>query len=154
MKSCRIITGGVGAGKTSAMEDLAEAEAVPQGFVSVNVETGYVLVNLSTGDEELVMADTDLFPDKIGRWSYSQRVFDEANEALCQFSSGTVYVDEVGRLEIGGGGFSPALKALAGKDVDLVIAVRDAFVDDVIEAFGLDSFPLTISDVISGEDEP
>ena len=153
MKSCRIITGAKGAGKTSAMEDLAESEEKAQGFVSVYIGSGYMLVDLSTGGGSLLMADTDLFPDRIGEWTYDQRVFDDANDAISKFTSGTVYIDEVGRLETGGGGFAPALKALESKDVDLVVAVREDFLDDVVRAFSLDSCPLTVSEVILQEED-
>lgn len=153
MRSCRIITGAKGSGKTSVMEDLAEEEKEPQGFVSVNVGTGYVLVNLATGEEQLLLAEKGFFPDQTGCWSYDQRLFGQANEVLAGLSSGTVFIDEAGRLELSGGGFAPGIKALQDKDVDLVIAVRDAFVDEVIEAFSLDSCPLTVSEVIPAEED-
>lgn len=51
-------------------------------------------------------------------------------------------IDEVGRLELKGMGYAKALRALLGMQKELYIAVRDKFVDDVVEEFGIINYEL------------
>ena len=81
------------------------------------------------------MTDKPVFPYKIGKWYYDQRLFDLVKDELGTLYEGSVFLDEVGRLEIGGEGFSPVLRILAKRNVDLTIAVRRDFVDEVISTF-------------------
>ncbi len=135
MKSCRIITGGKGQGKTTRILSLSYGA---KGFVSVRKGEAYFLHDVETGSERLLMTAERIFSSAIGRWSYDQRVFDYANSKLSELESGVVIIDEVGRLELSGGGFAQSLSALVRKDVDLIIAVRDSFVSSVQSAFGLE----------------
>ena len=156
MKSCRIITGKKGVGKTTCMEDMAAEYSHPQGFISYYADSCYVLHNLADGSEELLMTETDLFPDTIGKWFYDQRIFDEAVEELEKIKSGTVFIDEVGRLELEGKGFAPAIRKLVKREISLVLAVRDEFVDEVISAFALEDnveTEVSVSEVLPAEEE-
>ena len=81
------------------------------------------------------MTDKPLFPDRIGKWFYDQRLFDAAFKELAEVYEGSVFIDEVGRLELRGGGYAPALRLLLSRDIDLTITVRRDFLDDVISTF-------------------
>lgn len=138
MRSCRIITGERGSGKTSHLLSLG----ISQGFASVHIPDGYMLMDIGSGEKRLLMSSALLSPDTIGRWHYDRDVFRWAEEKLAGIYSGTVAIDEVGRLEVRGEGFASALALLLQRDVDLVITVRREFVQPVAEAFGIRGFSL------------
>ena len=135
MRSCRIITGDKCSGKSTRLLEISKTIPNPEGFISIRTENGYSLLDLSRGKASLLMTDEPLFPDRFRRWYFDQKLFDAANSRLESISSGTVFIDEIGRLELDGGGFAPALRTLRSHDIDLIIAVRDAFLQDVIERF-------------------
>ena len=135
MKSCRIITGGKGEGKSSAIMSAALSIPNSVGFIMPMTDCGYSLYNVRTGKLLPFMTDKPVFPYKIGKWYYDQRLFDLVKDELGTLYEGSVFLDEVGRLEIGGEGFSPVLRILAKRNVDLTIAVRRDFVDEVISTF-------------------
>lgn len=135
MRSCRIITGDKRSGKSTRLLEISKTIPNPEGFISIRTENGYSLLDLSRGKASLLMTDEPLFTDRFRRWYFDQKLFDAANSRLESISSGTVFIDEIGRLELDGGGFAPALRALRSHDIDLIIAVRDVFLQDVIERF-------------------
>ena len=135
MRSCRIITGDKCSGKSTRLLEISKTISNPEGFISIRTENGYSLLDLSRGKASLLMTDEPLFTDRFRRWYFDQKLFDAANSRLESISSGTVFIDEIGRLELDGGGFAPALRALRSHDIDLIIAVRDVFLQDVIERF-------------------
>ena len=137
MNCCRIITGERGEGKTTALYHLASSISSPKGFISLHEDDAYYLLNLSTGDRNLLMTSSSLYPDRIGRWSYDKKLFEKACSMLSAIDSGDVFIDEVGRLELSGKGFAPALKVLVEKPVSLYLSVRKPFLADVITAFSL-----------------
>ena len=134
MRSCRIVAGERGEGKTSYLLSVSEGA---RGFVSIHRTDEYYLRDLESGAERLLMSSSPLFPDKIGRWYYDESVFAEANRYLSSLREGTVIVDEIGRLECCGKGFAAGLRALSASDVDVIIAVRTGFVPLVVSAFSL-----------------
>ena len=135
MKSCRIITGGKGEGKSSLI--MSRALSIPNsaGFIMPVTDNGYALYAIRTKKAQPFMTDKPLFPDRIGKWFYDQRLFDAAVEELSEVYEGSVFIDEVGRLELRGGGYAPVLRLLRSRDVDLTITVRRDFLDDVISTF-------------------
>lgn len=139
--SCRIITGGKGAGKTSLMRTISIEKDVRQGFLSLRTGNGYSLLDLSNGTEHpFISEDPSAGSGRIGRWYYDEEAFREACRSLVSYRSGTVCIDEIGRLELSGEGFAPALKALAADDcVDLILSVRTEYLDAVIDCFCLRS---------------
>ena len=136
--SCRIVTGRRGSGKTTLMLSLAGTVTEPMGFLSIHEGDEYFLLSLASGTKRLLMTSRPLFPGRIGRWSYDQSVFDEAAAVLSSLHSGDVFIDEIGALELSGGGFASALEAIAANNaISLTIAVRDSFLEDVIRKFRL-----------------
>ena len=135
MKSCRIITGGKGEGKSSKMMNLALSIPDSAGFIMPVSEDGYSLYDIRRKITLPFMTSEPIFPCRIGKWYYDQNLFDYALAGLSDVHSGTVLLDEVGRLEVMGGGYAPLLRALIPRDIDLIISVRRDFADDVIRSF-------------------
>ena len=98
-------------------------------------ECGYSLYRISLNKAVPFMTDRDVFPDRIGKWYYDQSLFETVLDELSEVFSGTVLIDEVGRLELDEGGYAPVLRLLKDRDIDLVVSVRKSFVDDVIRKF-------------------
>lgn len=135
MKSCRIITGEKREGKSTRMMQIANEIPNSVGFIMPVSESGYLLYSISSNKAVLFMTDRDIFPDRIGKWYYDQSLFETVLDELSEVFSGTVLIDEVGRLELDEGGYAPVLRLLKDRDIDLVVSVRKSFVDDVISKF-------------------
>ncbi len=135
--SCRIVTAGIGGGKSSAMERLSHA-APCDGFITDKHGGERYLRRISTGESVLLMSPSQVLGARFRRWYISEEAFSEACSVLCSFRSGIVLIDEVGRLELEGRGFAPAIPVLLGReDVSLTIAVRSGLAEDVISFFGI-----------------
>lgn len=135
MKSCRIITGEKREGKSTRMMQIANEIPNSVGFIMPVSESGYSLYSISSNKAVLFMTDRDIFPDRIGKWYYDHSLFEKVLDELSEVFSGTVLIDEVGRLELDEGGYAPVLRLLKDRDIDLVVSVRKSFVDDVIRKF-------------------
>lgn len=145
--SCRIVSGGKGAGKTTMMQSLASLSAHPQGFVSLHRGDSYILLNLQSGEEELLMTLNPSCSSCIGQWYFDQSVFTRACAELESISYGDVFIDEIGRLELSGGGFAPALRALLKREeVNLTISVRDEYADQVRSSFSIEDAAIIMAE--------
>ena len=133
----RIVSGGKGKGKSTLTEHLASLSPSPLGFITDKRGECRFLRSLETGGSWLLMTPEPLFDDMIGKWYYDSSVFDEADIILSGYSAGDVFIDEIGRLELSGKGFAPALPLLLERNVNLTLSVRDEFVDSVIDAFSI-----------------
>ena len=104
---------------------------------------GYYAKNIETGESRLLMSDSiALQGPSIGRFSCCQETFDWASGCLLESKSKCIVIDEVGRLELQGLGYSKVLRALLGMQKELYIVVRDRFVDDVVKEFGIKDYEL------------
>ena len=135
MKSCRIITGEKREGKSTRMMQIANEIPNSVGFIMPVFECGYSLYRISSNKAVPFMTDRDVFPDRIGKWYYDHSLFEKVLDELSEVFSGTVLIDEVGRLELDEGGYAPVLRLLKDRDIDLIVSVRKSFVDDVIRKF-------------------
>ena len=117
MRSCRIVTGGKGEGKTSFLLSISSGS---YGFLSIHRGSCYYLHEIQSGEERLLMTSSPSFPDMIGRWYYDESAFAYANGCLSRVEEGTVIIDE-----------------MICKDVDLIISVRDEFVPIIVSSFAL-----------------
>ena len=125
MKSCRIIVGKKGEGKTTKMGD------------------EYYLYNISTKKKELLLSHRAIFVDKWRVWYYNKDAFERANSYLINLSpSSCVFIDEVGRMEMEGIGFYSGLCNLIKKDVDLTISLRDELLSDILKLFHIVNYHL------------
>ena len=161
-----IITGSVGEGKTTSLIKIA-AELKSNGLqvagiisprIVLKKETvGYNIRSLNS-DEEIPFLrkyGSDLSGNsefekshedgKIGRYeiqteglSFGQQIIEE-----CLISAPEIIIiDEVGRLELEGRGWDTCLKRLVQKPHMVILSVRNKFVDDVINHYGLKQYQI------------
>ncbi len=153
-KTITLITGGYDSGKTTALKTLLQEKNYPRdslcGFVSLaNAEkTCYRLKDLFSGKERLALSEQSMaLGRKQGRFFVDDAVFAWANEqiiARLPFARLAVF-DEVGKYELEGRGFDLSFrKALWQADVDVVAAVRLAFLQEVIDQYALDRYDLLV----------
>ena len=134
----RIVTGERGEGKSTLMEKLSSSDPMAFGFISRHRGNGYYLYDVKSGKEELLMSEDLESSFMIGRYHYRQELFDYANLYLSSLECGHIFIDEVGRLEVSGGGFSPALHRIIKENkMDLTISVRSAFLTLVEDCFSI-----------------
>lgn len=125
MKKCNFVTGAKDSGKTSYLKALSKSG----GF------KGFLEIADSAEKQDLYLyylEEGKKVPFMKGRTPYPL-VFEKANNYLLSIREGKVIIDEMGKIEIRGSGFFPAVKELAKRDnVTLFIAVRDIFLEELI----------------------
>lgn len=142
-----VVTGPIGAGKTTAVQVLARelAERVIRvgGIVAPRVvqdgETvGYDVVDLAS-HRSMVLARLSPPGRPVGRFYLTDEGLRFAGDAILRGlgSADVVCVDEVGHAELAGGGHAPAVRLLLGAPVVSVLVVREHLVQDAVAAFGL-----------------
>ena len=142
-----LLVGGIGAGKTSTglrlLSLLRQCGIRVGGFLAPRVmegdETvGYSLIDLATNATHPFagLAPRDV---PIGRFFVSEEGLATADRAVTAAldEAQIVFVDEVGRLELADAGHAPAVRRLLDSEVLPVLLVRDEFVDEVSQAFGV-----------------
>ncbi len=150
--TCIIIHGEIGVGKTRLAEQLAaaliERRIKTGGVLSPRIfdgdETiGYTIHDLSTGEEEpFVRLTPPGIP--IGKFYLTEDGLALARAAIEHATRAmqVVFVDEVGRLECDGKGHAPAVRTLLRSQALPVLLVRSAFVERVVETFGIARYEL------------
>ena len=142
MRSCRIITGELGEGKTTLIGHIASTVLSPVGFISIHRGDEYFMENLETGEEKLLMTRENVFASKWKNWYVDFSLFDSVMERMKSVHSGPVFLDECGRMEIEGKGYAPVISLLKNRDVDLYITLRRPFVEDFVRAFSIVDYSL------------
>lgn len=99
---------------------------------------GYRVRDLST-DEEQPLCSLEPPGIPFRRFFFSPEGLDFANRALARAAeeAEVAFVDEVGPLEVGGGGFAPGLRAVLRSRAFLVLVVRPALVEEVRQWAGV-----------------
>lgn len=144
---CVILAGTIGAGKTRAAEDLAaslKARGISIGGVLAprllrGGETiGYAVRDLLTG-EERPYASLEPPGVPIGRFFLREEGLGFARDAIGRAGreAEVAFVDEVGHLELSGGGLAQAVRGLLLSPAFPVLLVRSEFVEKVARAFSL-----------------
>lgn len=136
-----IVTGPVGAGKTTRLAAWAAGPADVGGVLQPAGAKGRRFVDLRSG-EAFAMEGADATV-AVGRFVFRQAAFDWAEARILEAVRGPgatfVVIDEVGPLELRGEGLADAVcAAVAAERVfSLILVVRDGLVDAVREAFGV-----------------
>lgn len=147
-----LVTGEIGAGKTRAALSLADdlqrhglrvgGVASPR-VLAAGQTLGYRVQDLATGEEHPLCRDR---PPGIPfrRFFFSREGLAFANAALERAAreGEAIVVDEVGPLELGGGGFAPGLKAACESRAFLVLTVRPSLASEVRRWAELEDAPL------------
>jgi len=143
-----LLVGGIEAGKTSTglrlLSLLRHAGVLVGGFLAPrrlkgDETVGYSLIDLATNTTH-PFAGLEPSNVPVGRFFVSQEGLARADRAVTAAldEASVVFVDEVGRLELGGGGHAPAVRRLLASDVVPILLVRDELVDAVTKAFGIE----------------
>ena len=148
-----IVTGGRDRGKTATMAALYEKSGRGDGIITAKVFNdgqcaGYELVRLSTRARVPLAVRADAVEAgwdeccRQGRYSFSKRAFAYATDAFEEMLARKeipIFIDEVGPLELAGGGFASVANVLAYAD-EVYIAVRDTYFTRVIERYGVGTY--------------
>lgn len=138
-----IICGPVRSGKTTRLARWAAGRVDVSGVLSPDGPDGRVFVDLATS-ETVAMENPRAGEPEIaaGRFRFRAAAFGWANERLLQAAASaretTLVIDEIGPLELEGGGLRPGLvAALARPRGRVILIVRAHLVDAVRSAFAI-----------------
>jgi nucleoside-triphosphatase THEP1 len=140
-----VLTGPIGAGKTTLCRQLAAAArargAMVEGVVAPPImgqvgKVGMSAVDLHSGETRvLARTDQDLGGPDVGLYSFSRDTLEWVvsccSDALA--GTGTVFIDEIGRLELERGcGLAPLIPLLAApRCAPTVVVVRDSLLKEL-----------------------
>lgn len=136
-----LITGGVNSGKTSFMRN--EAERLKPfgvcGFFAIAEQIlpskdRYMLHDIRSKRSELFCKR-----DRKGGFSFNEKALSFGREIVMQGleDSRYIFIDEAGRLELTGKGWSGLIKDIINTDKTVVISVRESYLEDFISSFGI-----------------
>lgn len=139
-----LIHGEIGSGKTRRAAAWVESEGLAgrtvAGVLALKSPAGRQFMDIATGDQvPLEHPAEGEVAIPVGRFQFRQTTFDWAvqriEQALGQARS--VVIDEVGPLEMRGGGFAPLLDRLerVNPGIQRVLLVRTGLVDAVADRF-------------------
>jgi nucleoside-triphosphatase THEP1 len=143
-----IIAGEVGSGKTGCIKNLIEnfqkksisvSGVYSSRIMENNITTGYNVVNISTNKSaKFLRKEGDLSQQKIGRFYIFNEGLNAGNIELQNSYSQITIVDEIGKLELSKNGWYKSVKQLIkNSNSHLILTVRDKFVNQIIEKFGI-----------------
>lgn len=154
-----IVSGPIDSGKTSRMRALYDAcpPGAAAGFISPKLYhgerfSGYELYSLADGQSAvLALLETD-YDDRYERsFRFHQFIFSDAafelgtsiiDRLLQENFNGEIFIDEIGPIELQGGGFAPILRQALRAGVDLTICVREACLEEVLSEFDIKDYLL------------
>jgi len=159
-----IVTGSVDSGKTSWCREVAAANPECGGVLLLKVymeneRIGYDALRLPVGDR-MPFARTGgqepsgwIAAQRVGPFSISSAGLKSANAWLTEAArqSRDIIIDEVGPLELDGGGLSPGLRAVLTSPLQrqLYVVIRSDCLEAACEHFGITD--CTLVDIGSGE---
>lgn len=146
-----IITGTHGGGKSELVARLAgllrAAGRKPGGIRAAglwenNVRSGFDLIDLGSG-KRVPLCRRGILGAEVtaGEFGFCAEGLTAGTAALSAESAvraDVVFVDEIGFLELEGGGWAPALERLLSGPRPVVLVVRDYLLDKVLAGWGLD----------------
>ncbi len=144
-----ILTGAIGSGKTTLIKKLIDRLSADNSSVAgiytlrqmENSETtGYDVVNISTGkSERFLRTEGTSSQERIGKFFLYREGLEAGNEALLNVKqTNLIIVDEIGKLELAGKGWSTSVKhLLKAQNSFFLLSVREIVVDEIIQKFGI-----------------
>ncbi|MDO9591825.1 MAG: nucleoside-triphosphatase [Erysipelotrichaceae bacterium] len=158
MRSIFFISGVFDSGKTTRLikifNDLPMGEA--EGFACVKIyndqqdTVGYALRRLSTNLELMFIYDKRFYDDSFeGHFEYERFVFsknalryvsDVIDKALKEPIIKTVFLDEIGTLELNDLGFNDILRKMIRSDKNIYLCINDRHIDDISRKYGINQY--------------
>jgi len=158
MKSIFLISGIFDSGKTSRMieifNDLPKGKA--EGFACVKIynnqndAVGYVMRRLSTNEDRTFIIDKKFYGDTFEHtFDYERFVFsksvlnyvsDVIENAMQDSNINSLFLDEIGKLELLDLGFSELLKKMIRSDKDLYLCVNERHIGEISNKFGIKQY--------------
>jgi nucleoside-triphosphatase THEP1 len=151
-----IVTGKVNSGKSTTLLHHYEKHLNGDGFIAIkkmvdHVHYGFNLMRLSSGNTLPWMVHQNYYHNdfaktmKFGPYYLNLNLLDlveEATDEMLEQKVSPIYVDEVGVLELNGGGYHNIIRKILKSGTDLVIAVRDDLVPSVLTYFDIKDYEL------------
>ncbi|MBN1622802.1 MAG: hypothetical protein JXN10_06970 [Clostridia bacterium] len=145
-----LITGPIHSGKTTRLIEEFQKCSKGDGYASVkmmngNIVEGFDLMRLSTGDRMPLARKANSLSGEwkqccsLGPYSFSEDAVSMVNagiDIMLKDRTLTIFLDEIGSLELGDMCFHEAVKKIAGFGAKAVLTVRDTNLQDVIEKYG------------------
>ena len=152
----KIITGETDSGKSTRFIGLHELSDNDIGLFSKKLYdenrqiVGYNLLLLPSGSQLpfIIRKEKVLESEKEnylfqGRFALLKKSFNIGEQhILNHLSDRTVWIDEIGGLEIKGLGFANLVKILIRSNCDLVITIRNTLLEKFIDQFGIEEYEL------------
>lgn len=149
-----IVVGGINSGKTSRLLKIFEETDHADGFVAIknmmnHTVIGYDMLQLKTNEKRSFIVRDTLLPDnfntltKMGPYCFSKDTLEWVEQSLrYMISHGveTVFLDEIGPLELEGQCFDGILTELVDSGCDLYITVREKALEGVLERYNITNY--------------
>ena len=144
-----LLVGGIGSGKTATglrlLHLLRRSEVRVGGFLAPRKlegdETiGYSLIDIASNTTH-PFAGLEPSDVPVGRFFISGKSLAMADRAVTTAlgEAQVMCIDEVGRLELDGGGHAPAVRRVLASNVIPILLVREEFIDEVVGEFGIEA---------------
>ncbi len=148
-----IITGAIGEGKTTQVrklvEELKAGNVSVKGIYSPRImaddqTAGYDVVDIDSGLRvPFLRVDSESESKKIGRYSINPAAIEAGLKSLSvalNSNPDVIVADEIGKMELGNEGWFAKLDGLLKGSSILVFAVRDSFVEEIINKFEIKDY--------------
>ena len=140
-----IISGARNSSKTTTLKRLlSSSENKLLGYICENSDNKkklYLRNLLDNKKIDILQTDEIINSERIGRYYIIPNSFEESRKVLLdqiekiKEEDFIVVLDEIGALELSGSGYDALIKDLIKINKDLIICVRDTFVEDVCEKY-------------------
>jgi len=147
-----LLSAPVQSGKTTSLMKWARDKQQVQGFLTPDIAGCRMLYDL--GDGRMLPFEVAAGQSatreyvRVGKYCFYAATFDYARKLLLRAAnapSGCFIVDEVGRLELEGKGFEPALTAaievFKSSEASLVLVIRDSLLQRARQHYQLETCP-------------
>lgn len=150
----RIITGSIHSGKSKRLMALFESEKKGDGYVAIKriiqgKIAGYDAMRLKTLEKFPLVVKEEYLEEpfvsecQIGPYLFShsamEQIYDTFDECIKKRIE-PLYFDEVGLLELEGKGFDRLVKTLISSGLDLVLVVRNEFLEGFLKRYQVKEF--------------
>ena len=153
MNKITIISGKKHSGKTTKLltyiselqaKGMVCAGIVAVGYFKDDKRCSFDLVDiLGNRKQELMTTTPSLKFKKIGRFHINpdgEKFGRSVLESETTINADVIIIDEIGALELEGKGWAKYLKQFIKLDKNIVITVREQFIDDVCNVFGIENY--------------